>query len=1089
MSTEVELKLTADTRDAERGVGQFSRTYGNLVRELSKPLGRVNAFRDLESSLENTARQSQQARSRVRELGNELARTENPSRQLTDSYRQAVSELRKLEQAERGQTTQLGRMRKELQGAGVDTRNLAQEQARLQRELAQRMGRSERSGALESARRNLGLAAYGEAQAQVAGLQRDLQLLQSTGKLSAAELAIVGGTINGAMANARQGTLGANAAAVTWTESLRNVRGELLAGGIAFGAIGLAGKRSFDQFSGFEQRMAEISTITDLSGGQMSELAKSVRSVSRDMGEAASGGAAALYDILSAGVDVGDSVQVMEQSSKAAIAGLTDTKTAAGIGLAALNAYGDGTDKLSERFDQLFLTVKGGVTTFPELAANLGQVLPIAAAADVSFGEVTAAIADMTKQGLNTATSTTALRGAITALTAPTDAARKKMQELGIEWNGLAGTLQQIADRNLGVDVLREIVPDTNARTAVLALTRNLDGLVESIEAMDSAGGTAQSAYNKMKDTPEQQIKRFQASVNDLQISFGQAVAAGLPVVNLITDMLNLFNELPESVRTTLAAIVILGAGGKALSIVIKGLSGPFSLFLGNLRATPAAAAAASAGMAGTATAAGVLSKALKGVAVVGLVSWAGSNVAELASLYLEMRKLNKSVEDQATALQETITANTSYKDALVLSAAEAENLSEIERKGYMDRLRNAQAYYKALAEQISRADFERDGATAAVSEEALEAARSARVYRQALQSIESVLEERERVQRDHAQTIQTIQQGELAATKTELAKQLKLYDEAADELEKKLKAIEKLRADSLKRFEALALSFSAPVGADEPSYGTAQAAKVGARQALVNGDTEEALRLAEKAATILEQMRDAGQNTYGLAGFAKELGLIADEALKLDAADAKEAFEAQKEKVDELVQTAKALEAIKVGYESDGESEAETKARIQALAAEWAKYMQVPVTYVVPDKPDMDRVGGALSPGAIPALAGGGRVRGPGTGTSDDVLLWGSNGEFMMRNRAVQHYGPGFMERLNRMQIPRFAEGGSIGRQSLTPAVPVMPSAMAAGNVSAPGTPLHLTLGGDTYTVYGEGGDIEALARAARAQKLKLGR
>ncbi|WVM88933.1 hypothetical protein UMZ34_24030 [Halopseudomonas pachastrellae] len=63
--------------------------------------------------------------------------------------------------------------------------------------------------------------------------------------------------------------------------------------------------------------------------------------------------------------------------------------------------------------------------------------------------------------------------------------------------------------------------------------------------------------------------------------------------MNLITDMLNAFNELPDGVRTTIAALVILGAGGKALSIVIKGLQGPFSLFLGNLRATPAAAGAA----------------------------------------------------------------------------------------------------------------------------------------------------------------------------------------------------------------------------------------------------------------------------------------------------------------------------------------------------------------------------------------------------------------------------------------------------------------------------------------------------------------
>jgi len=1085
MSTEVELKLTADTRDAERGVGQFSRTYSAMVREISKPLGRVNAFRELERSLEQTAQQSQQARSRVRELGTELARTTNPSRQLTDSYKQAITELKKLDRAESSQTTQLGRMRKELQGAGVDTRNLAGEQKRLQRELSQKMGRSERAGALESARNNLGLAAYGEAQTKVAGLQRDLQLLQSTGKLSAAELAIVGGTINSAMTSARGNTLQATQATETWTESLRNVRGELLAGGIAFGAIGLAGKRSFDQFSGFSQRIAEIGTITDLSDQKMTELAVSVRSVSREMGEAATGGAAALYDIISAGVDVGDSVNVLELAGQAAVAGLTDTKTAAGIGLAAINAYGEGTDKLGERFDQLFLTVKGGVTTFPELASSLGQVLPIAAAADVSFGEVTAAIAQLTKQGLNTATSTTALRGAITALTAPTDAAKKKMQELGIEWTDLAGTLQQIADQNLGVDVLRELIPDTEARTAVLALTSNMDGLVQAIDGMKTAKGTMSGAYEGMKDTPEQQIKRFTASLTDLQISFGQAVAAGLPVVNLITEMLNLFNELPESVRTTLASIVILGAGGKALQVIIKGLSGPFSLFLGNLRGTPAAATAAAGGMTTAAGAAGLLSKALKGIAIVGLVSWAGENVVALGSLYLEMQKINESAENQAAALQKVIDKNSVYASTVLLSGQELASLTEIERNSYLERLRNAQAYYKALAEQMSRADAERDGGKGQVSAEAIATYRQANAYRDARESIETSLEQRAEVLRSHAQTVKTIQQSELDATKTQLAAQLKLYDEAASNLEKRLKAIEKLREDNRKRFDALARSFSAPVEKDEPSYAGAQDAQVAARQALVLGDTEKALELTEKSATILEQMRDAGQNTYGLEGFARELEQIADAALKLDAENAQADFDAQKVKVDDLLQTAKALEAINVAFDPDETSEEETRARVKALAAEWAKYMEVPVTYVVADKPDFKRVDAAIS-GKLPELASGGRVRGPGTGTSDSVLMWGSNGEFMMKQKAVQHYGSDFMNKLNQMRIPRFAAGGDIGVQSRMPSIPPMPAGLLGGSSLSPGTPLNLTLFGEQYELSGSSSELDRLARAVRIKRLR---
>jgi hypothetical protein len=43
-----------------------------------------------------------------------------------------------------------------------------------------------------------------------------------------------------------------------------------------------------------------------------------------------------------------------------------------------------------------------------------------------------------------------------------------------------------------------------------------------------------------------------------------------------------------------------------------------------------------------------------------------------------------------------------------------------------------------------------------------------------------------------------------------------------------------------------------------------------------------------------------------------------------------------------------------------------------------------------------------------------GGRVRGPGTGTSDDVLMWGSNGEYMIKAASVQKYGLPFMDAVN---------------------------------------------------------------------------
>lgn len=67
-----------------------------------------------------------------------------------------------------------------------------------------------------------------------------------------------------------------------------------------------------------------------------------------------------------------------------------------------------------------------------------------------------------------------------------------------------------------------------------------------------------------------------------------------------------------------------------------------------------------------------------------------------------------------------------------------------------------------------------------------------------------------------------------------------------------------------------------------------------------------------------------------------------------------------------------------------------------------------------------------------IPGHATGGKISGPGTKTSDSVLMWGSTGEFMQPAHAVDYYGTGIMEAIRRKAIPRdwfqgLATGGMV--------------------------------------------------------------
>jgi hypothetical protein len=57
---------------------------------------------------------------------------------------------------------------------------------------------------------------------------------------------------------------------------------------------------------------------------------------------------------------------------------------------------------------------------------------------------------------------------------------------------------------------------------------------------------------------------------------------------------------------------------------------------------------------------------------------------------------------------------------------------------------------------------------------------------------------------------------------------------------------------------------------------------------------------------------------------------------------------------------------------------------------------------------------------------ARGGAIHGPGGPTDDKIPAYLSNGEFVMKAAAVDHYGMGAMVAMNNMRMPHLADGGS---------------------------------------------------------------
>ncbi|MDR2186856.1 MAG: tape measure protein [Azonexus sp.] len=107
---------------------------------------------------------------------------------------------------------------------------------------------------------------------------------------------------------------------------------------------------------------------------------------------------------------------------------------------------------------------------------------------------------------------------------------------------------------------------------------------------------------------------------------------------------------------------------------------------------------------------------------------------------------------------------------------------------------------------------------------------------------------------------------------------------------------------------------------------------------------------------------------------------------------------------------------------------------------------------------------GGGLDWGSIfgsmagAGFASGGPIAGPGTGTSDSILLWGSNGEYMIRAASVRQPGArDFLDHFNAVgmrALSGYAEGGFV-----MPPGPAQLSMPASGSLPEPAKALSATL------------------------------
>lgn len=357
----------------------------------------------------------------------------------------------------------------------------------------------------------------------------------------------------------------------------------VFAGGMAL-SLGSAAKSAAE----FDAAMRNVNTIAQLNNKEFKDLSDQVLAMSTELPQSAKSLADGLYDVESSGFKGAKAVEVLNASARAATAGLSETDVSARAITATLNAYGAAVGDASYVSDVLFQTVNLGVLTFSELAENMGDWVGLAASAGVGFEEAAAGLAAMTLAGLPAAQASTDLSRVMQAFIKPSEAMSQVLKNLGydsgtaaIQALGFKGTLDAVQESTGGtVEALSNVYDNVNSLEGALALGaqggKNFAGVFDQLTDRSKVAGSTAKAYEEQSKALTVQIDLFKNSIERAKIEVGQHY---LPIIGKVvstgTNMLSLFNDMPDPIHKTVAytagfGTVLAGVAGFLLTSALR---------------------------------------------------------------------------------------------------------------------------------------------------------------------------------------------------------------------------------------------------------------------------------------------------------------------------------------------------------------------------------------------------------------------------------------------------------------------------------------------------------------------------------------
>jgi len=308
--------------------------------------------------------------------------------------------------------------------------------------------------------------------------------------------------------------------------------------GLAIGSAFVFSKMTREAYNfskDFETAMKEVQTISKSVQGNFDGISKELMDMSKTVPDDAKKLAKALYQIVSAGYDGAEAMDLLRVSAELAVAGVTDTFTAADALTYVMNAYGEAAGTAEEISDKLFTTVKLGKVKMEELGPTISMVTGLAAEAGLSFNELSAMYAEAVKK-IQPHIVSTGIRGIITAMlrvSKGTGEAAEAAKELGVEFDiqtlkskGFKAILNDIIVATKGNEgALMQLFPNVRGLIGLLAvMTNEGENYKNTLDEITNSTGATSKAFKIMMETTDNQLAILKNNITAKMKPLGDSI-------------------------------------------------------------------------------------------------------------------------------------------------------------------------------------------------------------------------------------------------------------------------------------------------------------------------------------------------------------------------------------------------------------------------------------------------------------------------------------------------------------------------------------------------------------------------------------